>query len=65
MELPARRRVRLWFGEHQLAEYVGEPAAACRYEAAMRRRFPGLAITNDPVTIAADRSSYSLPDLHR
>ncbi|TDW16969.1 hypothetical protein [Kribbella kalugense] len=49
---PPRRRVRLWFGPHQIAEYIGDPPAATRYEAAMRRRFPGLDTTNDPVSIA-------------
>jgi hypothetical protein len=37
----------MWFGRYQIAEYVGEPAYADRYEAAMRRRFPGLEITNE------------------
>ena len=43
----SRRRVRLWFGQHQIADYIGQPAHADRYEAAMRRRFPGLQITNE------------------
>ncbi|WP_020386443.1 hypothetical protein [Kribbella catacumbae] len=43
----SRRRVRLWFGPHQIADFIGEAAHADRYEAAMRRRFPGLQITND------------------
>jgi hypothetical protein len=43
--------VRLWFGQHQIADYIGEPASAARYEAAMRRRFPGLEITNDPMPV--------------
>jgi hypothetical protein len=37
----------LWFGQHQIADYIGQPAHADRYEAAMRRRFPGLQITNE------------------
>ncbi len=49
MSFPPRRRVRLWFGRHQIADYIGEPASAARYEAAMRRRFPGLDITNHPL----------------
>ena len=52
MSLPARRRVRLWFGQHVIADYIGDPAGATRYESAMRRRFPGLDITNDPLPIA-------------
>jgi hypothetical protein len=43
----SRRRVRLWFGHHQIADFIGEAAHADRYEAAMRRRFPGLQITNE------------------
>ncbi|TDO49224.1 hypothetical protein EV643_106193 [Kribbella sp. VKM Ac-2527] len=49
MSLPPRRRVRLWFGEYQLADYIGEPASAARHEAALRRRFPGLEVTNLPL----------------
>jgi hypothetical protein len=45
--LSSRRRVRLWFGHHQIGEYIGEAAYAERYAAAMRRRFPGLEITNE------------------
>lgn len=45
----ARRRVRVWFGQHVIAELIAVPAAAERYAAAMDRRFGGLRITNDPV----------------
>jgi hypothetical protein len=45
--LLSRRRVRLWFGQHQIGEYIGDAAYADRYAAAMRRRFPGLEITNE------------------
>jgi hypothetical protein len=48
--------VRLWFGRHQIADYIGEPSSAARYEAAMRRRFPGLDITNQPL---ADQPLHS------
>ena len=65
MSFPPRRRVRLWFGQHQLADFIGEPAAATRYEAAMRRRFPGLEITNDPLTAAPGPLDYNPADLHR
>ncbi|MFI7065148.1 hypothetical protein ACIBL3_29430 [Kribbella sp. NPDC050124] len=44
-----RRRVRVWFGVHVIAELIAVPAAADRYAAAMDRRFAGLRITNDPV----------------
>ena len=65
MSFPPRRRVRLWFGQHQLADFIGEPAAATRYEAAMRRRFPGLEITNDPVPATPGPLDYNPADLHR
>ena len=42
-----RRRVRVWFGEHVIAQYVAEEPLAARYEQAMRRRFAGLKVTND------------------
>jgi hypothetical protein len=42
-----RRLVRVWFGEHVIAQNVAEPALASRYEQAMRRRFAGLRVTND------------------
>ncbi len=46
---PAKRRVRVWFGEHPIFDYTSLPAAAERYEHAMRRRFVGLRVTNEPV----------------
>jgi hypothetical protein len=55
----------LWFGQHQIADYIGEPPAAARYEAAMRRRFPGLEITNDPLPPSPPLPDYSPADLHR
>lgn len=42
-----RRRVRVWFGEHAIADYVAAPALAAQYEAAMVRRFAGLRVTNE------------------
>jgi hypothetical protein len=44
-----RRHVRVWFGEHVIAEYVAEPPSAERYAAAMDRKFAGLKITTDVV----------------
>ncbi|MFC9688388.1 hypothetical protein ACFTSF_07580 [Kribbella sp. NPDC056951] len=52
MSFLPRRRVRLWFGPHVLADFIGEPASADRHEAAMRRRFPGVHITNEPLRTA-------------
>lgn len=61
----SRRRVRLWFGPHQISDYIGDQAAATRYEAAMRRRFPGLEITTDPLPMTARPADYGPTDLHR
>ncbi|HEU4946337.1 MAG TPA: hypothetical protein VFT31_04225 [Kribbella sp.] len=52
---PPRRRVRVWFGQYQIADYIGESPFAARYEAAMRRRFPGLKVTNEELSRPADR----------
>ncbi|WP_350278075.1 hypothetical protein [Kribbella sp. HUAS MG21] len=46
---PTDRRVRVWFGRWLVAEYVADAAAAGEYEAAMRRRFASLRVTNEPV----------------
>jgi hypothetical protein len=43
------KHVRVWFGEHVIADYSGEPALVVRYANAMRRRFAGLRVTIDPV----------------
>ena len=42
-----RVRVRVWFGEHQIAAYSAAPAAADAYAAATRDRFGGLTVTVD------------------
>ena len=42
-------RVRVWFGEHVIADYTAEPAKALRYQAGMTRRFASLRITIEPV----------------
>ncbi|HLR83376.1 MAG TPA: hypothetical protein VK059_00420 [Nocardioidaceae bacterium] len=41
--------IRVWFGEHVLADYAAEPAVADRYAEAMRKRFMGLQVTSDPL----------------
>ncbi len=48
--LPTDRRVRVWFGEHVIADYTAEPATALRYQAAMTRRFASLRVTIEPAT---------------
>jgi hypothetical protein len=44
-----RRHIRVWFGEHVVADYRAEAELAERYAAAMSRRFAGLRVTNDPI----------------
>jgi len=48
---PANHCVCVWFGEHKIVEHVAEPTHAARFEAAMRRRFASLRVTNEPVTV--------------
>ncbi|GAA3084070.1 hypothetical protein JOF29_004408 [Kribbella aluminosa] len=47
-----RFHVRVWFGEHVIAQYSAEEALADRYAAAMRRRFACLKVTTDPIVAA-------------
>ncbi|WP_328990312.1 hypothetical protein OG394_29180 [Kribbella sp. NBC_01245] len=44
--------VRVWFGEHVIADYTAVPDLADRYASAMGRRFAGLKVTSDPVPLA-------------
>jgi hypothetical protein len=41
--------VRVWFGEHVIADYRADEPSADRYAAAMQRRFAGLRVTTDPL----------------
>jgi hypothetical protein len=50
LPLPTDRRIRVWFGEHLIADYISDPDAAAAYESAMRRRFVSLRVTNDPAS---------------
>lgn len=52
----SRRRVRVWFGSHPIADQIAEQTLAARFEAGMRRRFGGLRITNDPVPAGPDET---------
>ncbi|HEY3511668.1 hypothetical protein [Kribbella sp. NPDC051137] len=45
-----RRRVRVWFGEHVVADYCAEAELAERYAEAMSRRFAGLRVTSEPLS---------------
>lgn len=56
LPLPTDRRVRVWFGDHVIADRVSDQASACEYESAMRRRFASLRITNEPVCPDAPES---------
>ncbi|MFD7161110.1 hypothetical protein ACFV9C_41455 [Kribbella sp. NPDC059898] len=49
MQQPAKCRVRVWFGEHVIADYTSDPEEASDYYAAMTRRFAGLRVTIEPV----------------
>lgn len=40
-------RVRVWFGEHAIADYKAIPELAESYADAMSRRFAGLRVTRD------------------
>ena len=48
------RRVRVWFGTTAIADYIAAPELAERYHDAMRRRFAGLRVTNDPLPALPD-----------
>lgn len=48
---PRRWRVRVWFGDHPIADYSAELELAARYAAAMKSRFAGLRITTDPIPV--------------
>jgi hypothetical protein len=52
-----RRRVRVWFGEHVIAQHIAEAPLAARYEQAMRRRFAGLRVTNDVLGASAESAA--------
>ena len=45
---PTNRRVQVWFGEHLIADFIGDADAAAQFEAGMRRRFLSLRVTNEP-----------------
>lgn len=47
--LTGRRRVRVWFGDVPICDHVAVSELAARYEVAMRRRFAGLRVTNEPL----------------
>jgi len=50
------RHVRVWFGRNLIFDYLADPELAQRYEEAMRRRFAGLRITNEPTTTTSSKA---------
>lgn len=48
--------VRIWLGDHLIAEYVAEPDRASRYQRVMTPKFTGLRITVDSAATAASAS---------
>ncbi len=56
-----QRRVRVWFGDHVIADYRATADLAERYVAAMAHRFTGLRITNDPVPDPDPAPARALP----
>jgi hypothetical protein len=57
--LPTDRRVCVWFGEHLIADYIADPETATSYEAAMRRRFLSLRVTNEPASAVVPDADLS------
>jgi hypothetical protein len=51
--------VRIWLGDHLIAEYVAEPDKASRYQRVMTPKFTGLRITVD--SAAAPNAASELP----
>jgi hypothetical protein len=58
---PKRSRVRVWFGDHIIADYRAEAELADRYAAAMSRRFAGLRVTNEPIPDHDPTTDQTLP----
>jgi hypothetical protein len=42
-------RVQVWFGEHLIIDHTDEETTAATFEQAMRRRFPSLVVTRQPI----------------
>lgn len=56
-----RRHVKVWFGEHVIAQYVADPEHAERYAEAMGRRFAGLKITIDRLPPLPSERLWDIP----
>jgi hypothetical protein len=59
--VPKRRRVRVWFGDHVVADYRAEADLADRYAAAMSRRFAGLRVSSEPIPESDPGPDRALP----
>jgi hypothetical protein len=62
----ARRKVRIWFGDLLVAEYVADRDRAFRYQRVMTPMFAGLRITIEPIrtgpdAVGAERPAAELP----
>ncbi|MGZ0148997.1 hypothetical protein ACXJJ3_18120 [Kribbella sp. WER1] len=57
---PTDRRVRVWFGEHVIADYTAESAKAIQYHVCMTRRFASLRITIESLPAAVDEDAADL-----
>jgi hypothetical protein len=57
--LTGRRRVRVWFGDKQICDCVAVAELAGRYEQAMRRRFAGLRVANEPLPDLPDPATLA------
>jgi hypothetical protein len=58
---PKRCRVRVWFGDHVVADYRAEAEMADHYAAAMSRRFAGLRVTREPIPDHEPGPARTLP----
>ncbi|WP_405060272.1 hypothetical protein OG474_01160 [Kribbella sp. NBC_01505] len=53
--------MRVWFGDHVVADYSAEAELAERYAEAMSRRFAGLKVTSEPIPVTDPALYRSLP----
>ncbi|TDD62063.1 hypothetical protein E1263_05480 [Kribbella antibiotica] len=55
--VPPNHRVRVWFGEHPIATFIGPKESAASYETGMQQRFASLRITNEPAPAVVDSNA--------
>lgn len=56
--LTGRRRVRVWFGDTAIADYIAAAELAEQYQESMERRFSGLRVTNEPFPDVPDVAEF-------